>query len=412
MNRSTLIAVLLLVLAGPTAPQPAAAEDTLAPLVDVLMLVDDAAAQRDILRGMQDALRGRKSVQMPANWPQAAPRLEASEDQEVRRSAFKLSLIFGDERAQKFLRSEVPDQNKPLAERQFALQALVEQRVGGLAPMLQRLLDDPEMVQATLRGLATEPHPDTPGLILEKYAKLPADARGDAVQTLASRPAWALLLLSAIEEKKVPRGDLSAFVARQMAGIGSAEINARLNEVWGSIRSTREDRAGQIAQHKKSLTPEVMKKAQPPHGRVVFKKICAACHELFDDGRKVGPNLTGSQRTNLDYVLENLVDPSAVVGRDYQMTILQTVDGRILNGIILNEDEQTLRIQTQNDVVLLPLADIDIREKSKISLMPEGILDKLRPEEIRDLVSYLASPQQVPLPEGAENVPAAEASSP
>ncbi len=394
----------LLLATSTPAAEPAESESassTLAPLVEVLLLVNDAAVQRDVIRGMREALKGRKQVTMPGNWPMAAKRLTVSDDDEVRRGSLVLSLIFGDQQTCELLKSQVADPQQPPDERKWALDALVQQRVGGLSPMLHNLLGDHKLVREALRGLASEPHPETPGVILKRYAGLPAEARGDAVQTLSSRPAWALMLLQAIEDGQVPRGDLSAFVARQLTSMGSEEINARLNQVWGSIRTTRSDKLALIAQHKQALTAEVMKKAQPGSGRVVFKKICAACHELFDDGRKVGPTLTGSQRTNLDYVFENLVDPSAVVGRDYQMTVLQTVDGRILNGIVLREDTQTLTIQTQNDVVLLPVADVEIREKSKISLMPEGILDKLRPEEIRDLVAYLASPEQVPLPEGA-----------
>jgi len=112
----------------------------------------------------------------------------------------------------------------------------------------------------------------------------------------------------------------------------------------------------------------------------------------------VGPDLTGSQRSNLDYNLENLLDPSALVGRDYQMTVLHLRDGRLITGIIQREDRHTLTIQTANDTVIAGRTEVRSRSQSPISLMPEGLLEKLTDEEVRDLIAYLASPEQVPLP--------------
>jgi putative heme-binding domain-containing protein len=119
---------------------------------------------------------------------------------------------------------------------------------------------------------------------------------------------------------------------------------------------------------------------------------------LFGEGRKVGPELTGAQRNNLDYVLLNLVDPNSAVGRDFRITIIVTDAGRSVAGIIVAENEGSVTIRTANDDVTIPLDEIDIRKRSAVSMMPEGMLDKLTPEQIRDLVVYLASPTQVPLP--------------
>ncbi len=130
----------------------------------------------------------------------------------------------------------------------------------------------------------------------------------------------------------------------------------------------------------------------------MFAKTCANCHVLFDAGKRIGPELTGSQRTNLDYVLDNVLDPSAAVARDYQMTQLVLVDGRLLTGIVVEENEQTLTLQSPTERVTFSKDDIDERERSPLSMMPEGFLNSLSTEDARDLVGYLASPQQVPLP--------------
>ena len=130
----------------------------------------------------------------------------------------------------------------------------------------------------------------------------------------------------------------------------------------------------------------------------MFVRVCASCHKLFGEGAEIGPDLTGSQRANLDYVLQNVVDPSAVVGRDYRMTLVTTDDGRVVTGIVKKETESSLSLQTPTQLLVLAKADIADRKQSLISMMPEGLLENLKPAEVSDLVAYLANPSQVPLP--------------
>jgi putative heme-binding domain-containing protein len=99
----------------------------------------------------------------------------------------------------------------------------------------------------------------------------------------------------------------------------------------------------------------------------------------------------------MDYILENLLDPSAVVGRDYQMTVVALNDGRIVQGLLKQETDSALTIQTINDKVVVPLAEIEERSLANISMMPERQLDALSSDEVRDLIAYLGSPNQVAL---------------
>jgi putative heme-binding domain-containing protein len=218
------------------------------------------------------------------------------------------------------------------------------------------------------------------------------------VQTLAARPDWALALLHSIEKGQVPRSDVSVFVARQMQGLKNQQVGELLPKVWGQIKPASQERAQLTRRYKELLTPGVLKQADAGNGRVIFSKTCAACHRLYDDGGNIGPALTGSQRHNLDYLLENVIDPSAVVPKEYQMTKIETLNGRFINGIIKQETDKVLTIQTQNELLVLPKADIAGREQSKVSLMPDGLFEKLKDQELCDLIAYLQSKDQVPLP--------------
>jgi putative heme-binding domain-containing protein len=223
--------------------------------------------------------------------------------------------------------------------------------------------------------------------------------RDRKLSALASRSEYALALLNALEQGIVPRGDLTAFHAQQLQNLHDADVTSRLTKLWGAVRIMPADRAALIAQYKAHLSPAALASAELSHGRAVFEKSCATCHRLFDSGGAIGPELTGSQRANVDYVLSNLLDPSAIVAKGFQITVFQLVDGRVLSGIIAQENEYSVTVQTANELVVVPRDEIETSAPSDVSMMPDGLLDPLSEVDLRDLVGYLASPRQVPLPQ-------------
>src|SRR5262249_5877642 len=154
---------------------------------------------------------------------------------------------------------------------------------------------------------------------------------------------------------------------------------------------------------KQQLDPPTLARADRRRGRALFDRVCASCHRLHGQGSEIGPDLTGSGRENLDYLLENIVDPGAAVSADFRMVVVAMSDGRILNGLVKAQTARTLTLQTQTEALSLDRSEIEGVRPSASSLMPDGLLDPLKPEEIRDLIAYLAHPTQVPLP--AEALP-------
>jgi putative heme-binding domain-containing protein len=370
-------------------------------LVGVLAGKTDAGVQRDVLRGLLAALEGWREARAPDGWSAAYARLARSPDPEVRGRALTLAALFGNRQARGSLYRTILDPRAPTAERQDALLTLLSVRDPALLPRLRDLIEDRALRGAALRGLAAYADEETPELILRHYPSFTAAEKTDAVLTLASRPAYAHALLTALEQGRVARRDVSAFTARQLLALKDPDINARLARVWGTVRPALQDKARLLVKYKALLTADALAKADPSRGRAVFKQTCASCHRLFDDGGDVGPDLTGSQRANLDYVLENVLDPSAVVAKEYQVTVIETKDGRVLTGIIRQENDRAVTVQTQNEKVTVPKREIQSRTASPVSMMPEGMFRKLTNDEVRDLLAYLAARHQVPLPNGA-----------
>jgi putative membrane-bound dehydrogenase-like protein len=358
----------------------------------------DPQVARDMLQGIIDGLGGAREVAMPSDWVTAGPKFLTSSDRVVRERAMTLAVTFGDETAVAAMKKTVLDPTADSGGRTTALHVLLRRGKPDLLPILQQLVSDKALRAEAIRGLAAFNDPRTPALLLKAYPTLADAEKEDAVQTLASRPAWALDLLDAVESGSVPRKDVSAFVARQMQGLKDKRVGERLGKVWGQLQPASKQRAALTAKYKAILTDDAIKTADLAKGRLAFVKNCAACHKLYDDGGDVGPALTGSQRSNLDYILENVLDPSAVVPREYQVNVIELRNGRVINGIIKVETDQALTVRTTNETIVVPKGEIESRTVSKLSMMPEGIFDKLTDREVRDLVAYLRGREQVPLP--------------
>ncbi len=196
------------------------------------------------------------------------------------------------------------------------------------------------------------------------------------------------------------RADVSSLVIRQLQALGDQALSQRLETVWGKVRPVSETKLQQIAQYRLEFAADLLASADQRAGQVVYQKTCGACHKLFGQGGSIGPELTGGQRHNLDYLLDNIIDPNAIVPGDYRMVMLLLDDGRILNGIIAEENPQSIQLKTATDVVTVPHDRIEERRGSEVSMMPEGILDNLDPTERRDLIAFCKPPhhhQRLPL---------------
>jgi putative heme-binding domain-containing protein len=112
---------------------------------------------------------------------------------------------------------------------------------------------------------------------------------------------------------------------------------------------------------------------------------------MFGEGGNLGPDLTGGQRGEIRYWLENIVDPSAVVGREHQRTIVETKDGRVLVGVVKQETATHLVLGSAEGETTVPLTRIEARTSTKQSIMPDGLLEGLKPGEPADLLAYVMS---------------------
>jgi putative membrane-bound dehydrogenase-like protein len=362
-----------------------------------------------VLNGLNAALRGQRNVRSPPAWPEAFKKLLTSKNDRIRSQARALAATFGDSSTLAVLRELVLDTTASIVDRQEAIDALVKARDEKLPAVLRQALENDATRSAAIRAIAAFDDSAAPAAIVAVYRGLAASEKRDALATLSSRKNYALALLDAIAEERIPSGDLPADLARQIKNLRDDKVTARLTEVWGSVSDQSAGAKAEIARWTAILTNKPPRAEEASHGRAVFAKTCAQCHTLFGEGGKVGPDLTGSNRANLEYVLSNVLEPSAVMAKEYQTSTVTLADGRVVTGIIKAQDKQTVTVQTPNELLTYPRGDIEDIQTAAISMMPIELVKPLSEDDVRALVAYLASPKQVPLSSAGLKAPNSKA---
>jgi putative heme-binding domain-containing protein len=275
------------------------------------------------------------------------------------------------------------------------LKTLIEARSADLRTVCEGLLDVRGLNVAAVRGLTLFDDPAIGQRLVKDYRKFAPTDRPTILNALVSRPAWAAAMLASVGKGQIDRTEVTAFHARQIRDFKDDALTKKLTEVWGELRDSAADKKELIEKIKKQLDAATLAKANLSQGRVLFTAICSACHQMYGQGGKIGPDLTGSGRANIDYLLENIADPSGVVSADYRMSLLTLKDGRTLSGVITGTSDKTVSLRTLAETMTLEKSEITKTDTSPVSMMPEGLLLAFQPDQIRDLIAYLMHPVQV-----------------
>ena len=357
------------------------------------------ALRRSVLAGLGEAFQGWRKAPQPSMWPAFAASVGKANDDaaETTKLTRELNVLFGDGRALGEIRKLVLDGTQPLPTRQTALQTLIDARPEDLRELCESLLNERVLNATAARGLALFDDPTIGKRLVESYPRFDPRERQTVLNTLVSRASFAATLLDSLgdERGRIPRNDVTSLHARQILAFNEEKLSKRLAETWGVLRDTSEERQQLISDLRTRLTLETLKQANLASGRQLFQKTCANCHKLYGEGKQIGPDMTGSQRANLDYLLQNVVDPSAQVPANYRVSVVTLKDGRVLSGIIGSRNNRTLTVQTATDSHVIELSEIESETPSPLSIMPDNQLQTLTEAQRRNLFAYLMHPVQV-----------------
>ncbi|MEX2566684.1 MAG: c-type cytochrome, partial [Cyclobacteriaceae bacterium] len=277
------------------------------------------------------------------------------------------------------------------SQRVKALQMLSSQQRPELVPEIPGLLEENELRLEAIRAVAAYDQEPLGRRLLEKYPLYNEEEKSEIIRTMASRARYGNLLAKEIKSKNIPKKDIPVPIARQLHRV----VGSGFIEIWGPIEHIPKDETAYL-QYKKLFTEEALARADLREGKKLFMQSCGNCHKMFGEGADLGPDLTGSNRQDPDYILMNVLEPSAEIQDAYRMVVITTLDGRTYTGNIAAESSRqiTLKVVGQ-ETVIINKSNIQNKEVTPVSLMPPGLFESLGEEEVIALMAYLQTQKKI-----------------
>ena len=371
--------------------EPLNANQSLDLVTGALAKADSDEIRASLLRGMKSGLEGQRNVDAPEGWSEISRELSQNPSRDISALTRELGQIFGDKAAIQLALERLQNRSAPGPERRAALRSLVAQQNPELSRILPQLLHHPAMQLDAIRAYAGIRVDQGAHQLLTAYPDLAPNLQRAIVETLASRKEYAKPLLTALREGQIDKKAIPTYTARSL----SEMLGQPFTDVYGDMNDLSSDKKQLIAEYKKLLTNEAVSKGDIHAGKAIYDRTCSACHVLYGKGGKIGPDLTGSNRADLNYILLNMLDPSGDIPEAYQLVTVTKNDGQIIAGTVSDEDHQRLILNSiglQNTVLK---SDIKERATSPYSMMPEGLLLTLPDKDVIDLVKYLRTSEPV-----------------
>ncbi len=343
-----------------------------------------------LMVGMLEAFRGREITGLPPRLAEALDRYQ----QGLGKSDLALGLRRGDPAAIAQALKVVADEKADRPTRLAYIEILGQIHQPKAVATLTKLLSSSShaIKRVALEALMNYDDPAIGKVVLRQYQTTLPDEQGvrsTAQRLLASRKAWTLAFLDDIEASSIEQTSIPLTVVQQIRLQNDPEITRRVEKLWGRVRPSPAEAQQQIERYQSLLRSG---RGDLATGKAVFTQNCATCHKLFGEGGSAGPELTGYERTNLEFMLPAIVDPSAAIREEFTNFAVFTTDGRTLTGLIQDQNNRTVTLRSvDNQTTLVNRDQIETLQALPVSLMPDGLLGKLTDQQVRDLFGYLMS---------------------
>jgi putative heme-binding domain-containing protein len=280
------------------------------------------------------------------------------------------------------------DRAQPIERRRTAVGLLAYAGFDQAGEVLLHLVDPHEpsgLEAAAVRALTTHRDARVAESLLAagRFATYPPSLRDEVLSALFAHSDHLPGLLSALEDGRVPIGAIDAQHRRSLARRPDADIRRRAEKLFGAVQG---DRAKVYAAYKDVLALE----ANPARGRAVFRRECAQCHRLDQEGSAVGPDLFGIRNQPKEAILLHLLIPDLEITPGFAAYTVATRDGRVLTGLITSETPASLTLRqplAKEDTILR--GEVEEISASQQSLMPQGLEKTITRQEFADLLAYL-----------------------
>ncbi|MBS0210203.1 MAG: ThuA domain-containing protein [Planctomycetes bacterium] len=340
-----------------------------------------------LMQGFEEAFQGRPVTNLPPELLEAMSRFGGG--------SLVLGVRQGKADALEKALAAVTDEKGDISQRLQLVQVLGEVKQPQCVPVLLSVLaatTDDGLKMMVLTALQSYDAPQIAPAVIAAYPDLTDDVRSVAQSLLVGRKRWAIDLLAAVDRDQIPARGIPLDVVRKLTVHRDETIAAGVAKHWGKIDgATTAQMQTRIAQLRDTLESG---NGTPYEGKKLFTTTCAKCHQLFGQGGQIGPDLTSFKRDDLSNMLVNIVNPSAEVREGFETYQAVTNDGRVVIGFLVERDNQVVVLRgADGQNVSLPQSEIEELARAPKSIMPEGQLDTMTEQQVRDLFAYLRSTQ-------------------
>jgi putative heme-binding domain-containing protein len=340
-----------------------------------------------LMAGLEAAYEGRTIANLPVELATAMAKAGASSP--------TIRLRQGDKAAVAEALTMIADDKADAAKRQQLVAIFGTINQPSCVPVLLKIIAasrNDGLRAAALGALQSYSDPLIGSTVIGLYRELPDQVRDVAQSLIASRKSWAESFLSQIDAGQIDPKTVSEPTVRRLLLHDSPNIATLCKKHWGELSGpSPEELRGQIEKFSGIIG---LAKGNPYQGHQLYNQMCGKCHTLFNQGGKIGPDLTTYKRDDLRGMLLNVVNPSAEIREGFENFVARTTDGRTLTGLIADQDPNVVVIRgADGQNISLARDEIEDLRASRISLMPDGQLKDLTDQQIRDLFAYLRSTQ-------------------
>ena len=283
------------------------------------------------------------------------------------------------------------DPNATPAQRQSAIPFLAFEEFRKVRDRLAVMLQPrqpPDLQAAAVRVLAGQRDSEIPELLLTAYRHLAAAARGEAVEALLSRPEWHVALLDAIDTGTIKPAEIPHVRRNALVRSANAAVKERSVAMFRSLIESRQ----KVVDKYRDALPNL--KSDFAKGEVVFRRECQACHRVNNIGTEIGPSLATIRHRAPEEVLLHILDPNREVGPNFVAYAVETNDGRVLTGLIVEDTASSITlVRTTGTRETILRSQIEEIAGTGQSLMPPGLEDRVTPQEMADLLAFLLPPK-------------------
>ena len=242
--------------------------------------------------------------------------------------------------------------------------------------------ETPAVQQAAIDVLGDIDSQGVVALIVERWGGLTPELRDGAMNVLLSRKDRFAEVIKAFDRGDLPK-EYALLNKTTLLSAPDEGVQQAAKQLFDAMQSPA---SATFEQFKPALSLT----GSRSRGAEVFTARCASCHRAAGEGHEVGPDLRSVKGHSPDQILRNIVDPSLTVQPDYVQYMVETQDGELHNGVLLASSTISVTLRNANGVQLRILReDIVSMANTRFSLMPEGLLAELEPQQVADLIAFI-----------------------